>query len=354
MIFFKLFRRLETKIHPLNYLFWECTTRCCLNCRHCGSDCISTSAYKDMPLEDFLKAFDSIPKREIDKDFIVVITGGEPLLRPDIEDIGNAIKSRGVKWGMVSNGYLYTPEIHSKLISSGMRFLTVSLDGLELNHNWMRGAQDSFKRVVNTIEFVSKDPRISFDVVTCVNKKNISELEQIYTFLDQRNVRRWRIFTISPIGRAKDEPNMHLSNSEFISLMQFIKNKRELINKERKKKLKMMDITYSCEGYVGSYEEKVRESPFFCRAGINIASVLIDGSICACPNIDRKRFSQGNIYVDNFYDVWRERYIEYRDRKWTKESECKGCKMWKKCLGSGLHNWQPEGFLCHYKKTIRE
>ena len=58
---FRLFRANETRIHELNYLFWECTTRCNLHCRHCGSDCTAPGSEKDMPLEDFLRAFDTLP-----------------------------------------------------------------------------------------------------------------------------------------------------------------------------------------------------------------------------------------------------------------------------------------------------
>ena len=55
---FRLFRDNETRVHELNYLFWECTTRCNLHCRHCGSDCSVQSREPDMPLQDFLRALE--------------------------------------------------------------------------------------------------------------------------------------------------------------------------------------------------------------------------------------------------------------------------------------------------------
>ena len=90
-LLFRLFRANETKVHELNYLFWECTTRCMLRCRHCGSDCSVQSREKDMPLEDFLRALDTIPADHRPRDFSVVLTGGEPLLRPDIAEDGREI-----------------------------------------------------------------------------------------------------------------------------------------------------------------------------------------------------------------------------------------------------------------------
>jgi len=110
-----------------------------------------------------------------------------------------------------------------------------------------------------------------------------------------------------------------------------------------------IDIKFSCEGYVGEYELKVRDSFFFCRAGINIGSILIDGSISACPNIDRS-FSQGNIYRDNFYEVWQTKYQPFRDRSWTRKGKCVNCKDYRECQGNGFHYWHGEktnALVCH-------
>ena len=128
----------EVRVHELNYLFWECTTRCNFHCRHCGSDCGIAERGKDMPLEDFLAAVDTIPKERIPKNFTVVLTGGEPLLRPDILEIGKELRSRGLQWGIVSNGWLYDDEMHpptrapikisANTMSSWMRIKVVAIE----------------------------------------------------------------------------------------------------------------------------------------------------------------------------------------------------------------------------------
>lgn len=347
-LLFRFFRWNETKVHELNYLFWECTTRCNLHCRHCGSDCSESKGEPDMPLADFIGALKTIPPKEKVKKFHVVLTGGEPLLRPDIEEIGRQLRANGCHWGMVSNGYFYTAEKQKKLLLAGMESLTISLDGLESSHDWMRGKTGSFSHAISAIGLAAKEKRLTFDVVTCVNKRNIGELEEIHNLLSGLGVRQWRIFTIIPIGRAKNEPDLHMTDSQFIELMEFIKAKRELPNQP-------MRVTFSCEGYLGRYECKVRNMPFFCHAGINIASVLIDGRICACPNIDRDRFSQGSIYTDNFFEIWNNRFEPFRNRKWAKKGICKECKAFNLCLGNGMHNWHgacDEVINCHYRKTL--
>lgn len=337
-IAFRQFRKSETQLHELNYLFWEFTTRCNLNCLHCGSDCYKDSLYHDMPLEDFLIALDTI--KSPSKKFMVVLTGGEPLLRNDIELCGREIRKRGMKWSMVSNGQLYDEQKHISLLNAGIGALTISMDGLEKSHNWLRNTKNSFEKVDNAIGLAVSSTRLNFDVVTCVNKRNFHELTQIRDYLIQKGVKAWRLFTIVPIGRAKNNPELVLSDYQFKELMDFISESR---------KNSAIDIKFSCEGFVGSYESKVRDSYFFCRAGINIGSILIDGSISACPNIDRT-FAQGNIYKDNFYDIWQTKYESFRDRSWTKIGKCIGCSDYKDCQGNGFHYWHGDKknvLVCH-------
>jgi radical SAM enzyme (rSAM/lipoprotein system) len=341
---FRKFKESETRLHELNYLFWECTTRCNLNCQHCGSDCSKNSVHGDMPAADFLAALDTIespaPK------FTVVITGGEPLLRNDLEFCGREIRKRGMGWSVVTNGLLYDKERHNSLLNAGIGALTISLDGLEESHNWLRNNKESFGKAVRAIELAASSSRLNFDVVTCVNQRNINELPQIKDLLVSKNVKAWRLFTIIPIGRAANHPDLLLTDQQFTGLMDFIAESR---------KTKEIDVKFSCEGYVGRYEPKVRDSYFFCRAGINIGSILIDGSISACPNIDRE-FSQGNIYRDNFYQVWQTKFEPFRNREWTKTGQCETCNQYRDCQGNGFHNWHGEKknvLVCHYGKTLK-
>jgi radical SAM enzyme (rSAM/lipoprotein system) len=339
--FFFRFKKTETKIHELNYLFWECTSRCNMRCLHCGSDCSQNSSLEDMPLEDFLSALKTIKFKP--DNFTVVLTGGEPLLRRDIELCGREIRKCGARWSIVSNGYLYDMQKHISLLNAGLGALTFSLDGLEENHNWLRNSNDSFSKVDNAIDIAAGSSRLNFDVVTCVNRRNIAELNSIHNYLITKRVKAWRLFTIIPIGRAKYNPDLNLTDLQFKELLEFITQKRTH---------KSIDIKFSCEGYVGQYELKVRDSFFFCRAGINIGSILADGSISACPNTDRS-FSQGNIYNDNFYETWEKKYQAFRDRSWTKTGQCKECSDYSFCQGNGLHNWIKNNenvLICHKEK----
>jgi radical SAM protein with 4Fe4S-binding SPASM domain len=110
-------------------------------------------------------------------------------------------------------------------------------------------------------------------------------------------------------------------------------------------------VSYACEGFLGSYEQKVRDHFFFCRSGVEVASIRCDGGISGCTSV-RSNMDQGNIYKDDFWDVWQNRFQVMRDRSWARKGQCKDCKVWRYCEGSGLHLYDDNGDLlaCHYRK----
>lgn len=337
------YRSNEKKIHQLNYIFWECTLRCNLNCLHCGSDCQKDSSVRDMPPDDFFKALDEIMPVISPNKTMIVLTGGEPILRKDITEIGTGLYNRGFPWGIVSNGMGLQGDMIAKLLNAGIRAITISLDGLEDSHNWLRGNKKSFANAVSAISTLNATEGLRHDVVTCANRRNIAELHELYRLLLKLGTREWRIFTIFPVGRATQNDLLQLQPKEFKSLFDFI----EKVRKDGK-----IRLNYGCEGFLGDYEGRVRDHFFFCRAGINIASILADGSISACPSL-RENFIQGNIYRDNFRDVWQNKYSMYRDRSWTRIGECENCHFFSYCEGNGLHlrnEKTGELLFCHLKR----
>jgi len=328
--------------HPLRTLFWECTLRCNLACRHCGSSCLPVARQRDMPLDDFTPVLDEIASHTDPKRVIVFTVGGEPLVRPDIIECAKAITSRGFRWGLVTNGMLLDYDMLKRMVDAKLRSIAVSLDGLEDDHNWMRGNHQSFKRAVRAVRLLMLTRHVSWDVITCVNKRNMSSLVRLKDFLVRIGVRRWRIFTVFPAGRAKDNDEMQLTSEEYRWLMEFIIQTRQE---------GLMRVNYCCEGFLGDYEGLVRDHAFRCDAGLMTASVLADGSISGCLSI-RSRYDQGNIYRDNFWDVWQNRFEAYRNREWMRTENCSDCKVWNYCEGNGFHLRDDDGslLLCNLQR----
>lgn len=336
----QLRRRNMKVLHPLQQLFWESTLRCNVHCLHCGSDCVSSVTQPDMPAADFLKVIDEqITPHVTPHNVLIIISGGEPLMRKDLEEVGRALYDRGYPWGMVTNGLALTKERYQSLRQAGLRSLTISCDGLEEDHVWLRQHPLAFEGATRAIRLAAADKSLTWDVVTCANQRNYGHLSEIREMLWSLGVRDWRVFGIDPMGRAADNPELLLTDEQFHGLMDFIAKERE----------EGRHVSYSCEGYLGEYEGRVRDHLYHCAAGVSIASILIDGSISACTSI-RGKYYQGNIYKDAFWDVWENGFKPYRDRQWMKESgPCKDCKAFDFCEGNGMHLRREDGslMLCH-------
>lgn len=328
-------RRWIEKNHPLRQLFWECTLRCNLSCRHCGSDCRKISATPDMPLEHFLTVLDDVATMTSPGRVLVNTVGGEPLVRPDIVECGKAITDRGFLWGTVTNGVLLDETMLGRLLDAGLCTMAVSLDGMETEHNWLRG--NSFDATMKAVNLLVRTPNLLWDVITCVSQRNFSTLPQFKQFLIDAGVRKWRIFTIFPQGRAKLNPELFLSPEQYVELMDFIVETR---------KQGMIDLSYSCEGFLGDYEGEVRSHFYRCDAGTMTASVLANGDISGCMSI-RAHYAQGNLYHDRFSDVWNNRFEVMRNRRWLKHDECARCKAWDWCAGGPFHLRGDEGEMLH-------
>jgi radical SAM enzyme (rSAM/lipoprotein system) len=334
--------------HPLRELFWECTLRCNMACRHCGSECLKESAIPDMPFSDFLPVLDEVAAH-CDPSLVMVDTvGGEPLVRPDLMDCGRKIRERGFMWGFVTNGLLLDHSVARELAQAGISSIALDVDGMREEHNWLRNSTTSFDATMRAIEAVQTIPDLTWDVITCVNGRNLPRLNEVKELLIEAGVPRWRCFTIDPMGRAANDKSLLLSDEQFRELLNFIVTTRI----EGK-----IDLSYACDGFMGAYEGLIRDYFFYCQAGLTVASVRANGDISGCLSI-RSDYSQGNIYRDSFWDVWENRFEAFRNREWMRRGACQDCEMFRYCQGDGLHLRDGNGDMmmtCHYNqlKNVR-
>ncbi|BDG01138.1 radical SAM protein [Anaeromyxobacter oryzae] len=333
-----LYRRLETRVHPLRYLFLEVTSRCNLRCRHCGSDCDRTPRDGELSTDEWLAVVDRIADGFDPRTLVLVLTGGEPLCRPDLDRILERIHARGLAWGMVTNGQALGTAALRHLLGRGLQSLTVSLDGLRPSHDALRGAPGAFDRALRAIRAAAEAHAAGLlrftDVVTCVHPANLDELHSVRALLEASGVPAWRLFPIFPRGRAREHPDLLLGPAELRRLLDFIAAARRPPGALR--------IQLSCEGWLPpAIDRAVRDEPYFCRAGISVASVLCDGAIGACPSVSRA-LVQGNVRSDDLVEVWERRFAPHRERGWMRTGACAGCRDFPRCLGNSLHLWDGE------------
>ena len=343
----KKYKEQEFIKHALIDLFWECTLTCNAHCKHCGSSAEKKKYDGELTTEEIKSAFKQIANDMDASKILINVTGGEPLVREDLcEVMEYATKELGFHWGMTTNGILLNDENIKKLKEANMETVSISIDGLKETHDEFRGVPGSYDRIIENIKKLREADFVKhLQVTTVFHKKNIEQLEELYNVMLGLNLDSWRLMSMDPIGRAKENDELSLDGQELKRLLDFI------VAKNKKRKLR---LDYGCPGFLGlKYEKEVRPNYFYCRTGINIASILYNGDLFVCPNVPRiKSLIQGNIRSDNFKEVWDNKYKEFRNKERTKCEECSKCKWLEECLGGAYHTWDFERQVqnkCPYK-----
>ncbi|MBR6089494.1 MAG: radical SAM protein [Anaerolineaceae bacterium] len=317
----------------LHYLFFELTDRCNLSCLHCGSSCSAGRS-------NFLKTG---KVKEIIADTAVweprvhvVLTGGEPLLHPDLLEIAEELNKARLYWSVVTNAMLITDETAGRMKANHIYSAAVSLDGLKEEHNRLRQNPRAYDDTLRGIENLKKHG-ILVQVTSVITKRTLPLLEELREEVLKLQVESWKVLNIEPIGRADSNRELLLDRDELFRLFDFIRKCR----KEAGENNSSMEITYGCSHFLPSpYEGEIRTTPFICGSGIMIASVQCNGDIAGCLDIERRpELVQGNVYRDDFWDVWRDRYQVFRRDRTLDSPKCRDCRYALLCGGDSLHTW---------------
>ena len=319
----------------LRNLFIEVTINCNEHCIHCGSNCgdiIAENTLTDNEIlrmlvdlrNDLANAGKPLP--------FITITGGEPLVRPGILELMKKIHMLGYSWGMTSNGTLITPEVAKGLKEAGMFSIGLSLDGMRDTHEWFRQSKGSFETTLAGLDNLVREGFEHIMVTSVVHKRNINELDDLYALVKEHKITEWRITNIEPIGRALTNTELALTPDDYKYMIDYI------IEKQADPDLNMW---FTCNHYVGLKREyKVRPWFYFCRAGLQVASVQYNGIIGPCLDIERRKDQEyGNVRTDRILDVWENKFDVFRIHKEEKSSKCSVCEHKKNCMGGGYHTW---------------
>lgn len=332
------YREALRKNPRLMFLFFELTDKCNMSCLHCGSRCES-GKHTFIPKEDVFKVLDETAEKYTPAKIMICITGGEPMLHPDFYEIAEYIVKKGFCWGMTTNGTLINEKAAVRLAEAGLGSVSISLDGLEKEHDFLRNTDGAFQRAVGGIKNLlrTKAYKGHIQVTTVVHRQNISELETIYEFLDSIGIKNWRLTNVDPIGRTLENENLLLNHSEFLYLLDYIKAKRFEPSVK-------MEVTYGCAHYLTpKWEHMVRNHYFLCVAGTQVAGILCNGDIYSCLDIERRpELVQGNVRRDNFVEIWENKFQIYRKDRTEENMTCKECTDRFVCGADSFHTWDFE------------
>ncbi|MBR6625697.1 MAG: radical SAM protein, partial [Mailhella sp.] len=180
---------------------WEVTRSCNLACKHCRAEAHPEPYPGELSNAEAKALIDTFP--EVGSP-IIIFTGGEPTLRPDVYELAAYARDKGLRCVMSPNGTRITPEEARKIKEAGFQRCSISIDGADAaSHDAFRGVPGAFEASMRGIENL-KAEGVEFQINTTVTKSNLHSFKEIFQLCERIGAAAWHIFLLVPMGRAAE------------------------------------------------------------------------------------------------------------------------------------------------------
>ena len=351
----------STSVHSndtpaLRLVAWETTRNCNLSCVHCRASATSGPYEDEISTQNAFQLLEDIS--EVAKP-IIILTGGEPLLRPDIFRIAKHGSDLGLRMVMAPNGTLVTRDIAKKLVESGIKRVSISLDGADADsHDRFRGVPGAFNGALQGIEHF-KSVGMDFQINTTITKTNLSQIPIILKLAEKLGAVAHHIFLLVPTGRGKYIVDQAIDAEQYEATLNWFYDQRNNTPLQLKAtcaphyyrilrqraKTEGVKITYQTHGL-----DAVTRG---CLAGSGFCFISHKGKVQPCGFLD---LECGDITRTKFRDIWRNspQFLKLRNLNLL-DGKCGVCEYKKFCGGCRARAYEATGDylaeepLCLYK-----
>lgn len=327
-------RTLPDGTPALKLVAWEVTRSCNLACKHCRAE-----AHK----EPYPGEFDTAEAKALIDTFpetgnpIIIFTGGEPMMRPDIYELISYANAKGLRCVMAPNGTLITPESAVRMKEAGIQRCSISIDGPEAaSHDAFRGEIGAFDQAMRGIGYL-KDAGIEFQINSTVTRNNLSSFKRIFELADRLGSAAWHIFLLVPMGRAARMADQVISPTEYEEVLNWFYDFR---------KTTKMHLKATCAPHYyrimrqRAKEENLPVTPENfgmdamtrgCLGGTGFCFISHTGQVQPCGYLE---LDCGNVRDTPFPEIWRntKHFKEFRNQADYK-GKCGPCEYHKVCGG---------------------
>jgi len=346
----------ESKKESLRLVAWETTRNCNLACLHCRASATHGPFSGELDTQAALRLLDQIT--EVGKP-IVILTGGEPLLRPDIFEIAQYGTNKGLRMVMAPNGTLITETTVRQMIDAGIKRISVSLDGASRgSHDRFRGVEGAFDGALRGIK-LAKDAGLEFQINTTITKTNLDEIPLIQDLAVELGAVAHHIFLLVPTGRGKYIVDQEITAAEYERTLNWFYDQREktplqlkatcaphyyrILRQRAKQDGK--PVTFKTHGL-----DAVTRG---CLGGTGFCFVSHTGVVQPCGFLD---INCGNVTQASFANIWKHSdvFLALRNSKELK-GKCRKCEFIKVCGGCRARAYEATGDflteepLCSYQ-----
>jgi radical SAM protein with 4Fe4S-binding SPASM domain len=182
-------------------VFWEVTKGCNLRCIHCRASATELSSPKDLPTHTALGIIDQIAEAA---NPILVLSGGEPLYRSDIFQLARYATDKGLRVALATNGTLVTKEVARMIVDSGVKRVSISLDGADAaTHDSFRGIPGAFEAAAQGLRNL-KALGMSVQINMTIARHNAKQLPQVLELAKSLGADALHTFLLVPVGCGVD------------------------------------------------------------------------------------------------------------------------------------------------------
>ncbi len=308
---------------PPRIISWNITLRCPLKCAHCYVDAGNSEPEGVLSTNEAKRVIDQIADAGSP---ILVLSGGEPLLREDICEIATYGTEKKLRMVMGTSGYYLDEEMALRLKEAGIKAVAISLDSIEpAIHDAFRGVEGAWERAVHAVDACNA-AGIPVQINMTVVRPVIGDIESLITYGESKGVKDYHLFF--PVRTGRGEGISLSTPEEYEGII------HEVLTRYRDSRL---NIRPTCAPQFRRIADDLGiENPQWgrgCLAGITYCRIYATGEVTPCPYIP---LSAGNLKRNTFDEIWRESelFLKLRDLdnitgkcgRCTYKIACGGCR----------------------------
>ncbi|MEW6276299.1 MAG: putative heme d1 biosynthesis radical SAM protein NirJ2 [Bacillota bacterium] len=299
---------------------WNTTNECNLRCRHCYRDA-QDKASEELTTAEGLALIEEIARAGFK---VMIFSGGEPLLRPDIHTLVEHAHKSGLRPVFGTNGTLLTPATARRLKEAGAQVMGISLDSVDPGrHDHWRGSPGAWEAAVEGMR-VCREAGLPFQVNTTVVDWNYREVEDLTDFAVEKGARAHHIFFLVPTGRAVNIEEESLRSAQYEDLLRRILQKQQQVD---------IELKPTCAPQFMRIARQLGIKTRFsrgCLAGVAYCIIDPQGNVQPCAYLNIRL---GNVRKVRFSELWRDHPVLHRLRSGAYQGACGACAYRKICGG---------------------
>lgn len=334
---------------PGPVVIWNLIRRCNLSCKHCYATSLDIDFSGELTTDEIKATMDDLKVAKVP---VLILSGGEPLMRPDIYELTAYAKSLGFYLALSTNGTLINSENIAQIKAAKYQYVGISIDGLEEYHDAFRRQEGSFKASLNAVK-LCKQAGIKVGLRLCLTRDNKDDLAAMLDLMDEYNVDKFYMSHLNYSGRGK-------RNASRDAMFDMTKRGMEQLFERAWQHIcdgRESDFVTGNNDADGPFllqwaEKKFADDPIYKQrlinlkqhlinwggnaSGVNVANIDNTGSIH--PDTYWWNHPIGNVKEEKFSTVWRDTQdplmLGFRQKPRPVKGRCKECQYLNICGGN--------------------